>query len=87
MIVGENSHLDVTRVIEIPLDVHGRVGEIHLPFPPRRLVGTLDLLGRVGDPQPLSPPPAEALIATEIRSRLLQRGRQPRSSPARSCPG
>ena len=47
VIVGENLHLDVARIVEIPLDVHGRVGEVRLPFPPRRLVRTLDLLGRV----------------------------------------
>ena len=54
VIVGENLHLDVPRIVEIPLDIHGRVGEICLPFPPRRLVRTLDLFDRVSDPEPFS---------------------------------
>ena len=63
--VGEHLHLDVPRVLEVPLDVDGRVGEVRLPLPLRGLE-------RAAPPppptpttfMPLPPPPAAALISS-----------------------
>ena len=44
--VREDLHLDVARVVEVALDVHGGVGEVRLAFPHGRLEGPLDLVRR-----------------------------------------
>ena len=53
--VREHLHLDVSRVLEVPLDVDGRVGEIRLPLPLRGLERLRRLLGRADDLHPLAP--------------------------------
>ena len=47
--VGEHLHLDVPRVLEEPLDVDGRVGEVRLALPPGRRKSPLRLPGRPDD--------------------------------------
>ena len=47
--VGEHLHLDVTRVVEVALDVDGRVGEVRLPFAASGLERALDLVRRGDD--------------------------------------
>ena len=62
--VGENLHLDMPRVFEVPLDVDGVVGEVRRPSrraassaaPPRPALRTTFI--------PLPPPPAAALISS-----------------------
>ena len=51
--VREDLHLHVARVVEVPLDVHGRVREVRLALPLSGFEGTLDVVGRAGDAQPL----------------------------------
>ena len=46
--VREDLHLHVARVVEVPLDVHGRVREVRLAFPLSGLEGTLDVVGASG---------------------------------------
>ena len=53
--VGEHLHLDVPRVLEVPLDIDGRVGEIRLPLPLRGLERLRRLLRRADDLHPLAP--------------------------------
>ena len=49
VLVGEDLHLDVARILEVALDVDRVVGEIRLAFAACGLVGALDLLGRGDD--------------------------------------
>ena len=58
--VGEDLDLDVPRILEVALDVDGRVGEVRLALAPGALEGTLDLVGGASDAHPLPPPPADA---------------------------
>ena len=51
--VSEHLHLDVARIVEVPLDVNRRVGEVRLTLPPRRLERALDLGLVTHDLQPL----------------------------------
>ena len=51
--VREDLHLHVARVVEVALDVHGRVREVRLALPLSGFEGTLDVVGRAGDAQPL----------------------------------
>ena len=53
--VGEDLHLDVARVFEVALHVHGRVGEVGLALPPSGLEGPLGLGRVVHDPEALAP--------------------------------
>ena len=52
--VGEHLHLDVPRVLEVPLDVDGRVGEVRLAFAPGGLERALGLVGVAHDLQALA---------------------------------
>ena len=47
--VGEHLHLDVARILDEPLDVHGRVGEVLLALPRRGREGALRLVGRADE--------------------------------------
>ena len=51
--VGEDLHLDVAGVVEIALDVDGRVREVRLPLAASRVVRALDLA--LGHARPGSP--------------------------------
>ena len=51
--VREDLHLDVARVVEVALDVDGGVREVRLALPLRGLEGTVDVVGRAGDAEPL----------------------------------
>ena len=44
VVVGEDLHLDVPRIVEVALDVHGRVREVRLALPASRLERPLDLV-------------------------------------------
>ena len=61
MTVCEHLHLDVARVLEIPLDVHGGVREVRLALAHGYLERPLDLLGRQGDAQSLATAPGRRL--------------------------
>src|SRR5438094_503155 len=50
--VGEHLHLDVPRILEVALDVDGRVGEVRLALAPRRLERALGLVRAAHDLQP-----------------------------------
>src|SRR5581483_3975617 len=52
--VGEDLHLDVARVLEVPLDVDGRVREVGLALALRRLEGTLDVVALPDDLEALA---------------------------------
>ena len=52
--VGQDLHLDVSRIVEVALDVDGGVGEVRLALPSRSLERPLDLVLRARDPQSLS---------------------------------
>ena len=43
--IGEHLDLDVPRILEVPLDVHRRVGEVRLPLSLRGLEGGFRLVG------------------------------------------
>ena len=60
--VREHLHLDVARVLEVALDVDGRVGEVLLALPRGRLERALGLVGLRTTSIPLPPPPAAALM-------------------------
>src|SRR5207247_11368167 len=86
--VGEHLHLDVPRILEVALDVDGRVGEVRLALAPRRLERALGLLRAAHDLHPLAAAtrrrldrdrPAELVPA---RAHLLPPGAGP--SPARA---
>ena len=70
VIVREDLHLDVARVVEVPLDVHGGVGEVRLAFPRARLERTLDLVGRAGDAKPLPAPTGRRLDRDRVADLL-----------------
>src|SRR5207249_8505814 len=67
MLVREDLHLDVARVLQIPLHVHRSVGEVRLSLTTRRLERPLDLVGRTSHLEPL---PASS-------RRRLDRDREP----------
>ena len=52
--VGENLHLDVSRVLEVFLDVDRRVGEVGLALAPRGLERALDVVVLANDPKSLA---------------------------------
>ena len=66
VVVGEDLHLDMTRIVEIPLDVHRRVGEVRLTFPPRGLVRSLDLVLGARDLETLAATPRGRLDRDRI---------------------
>ena len=47
--VGEHLHLDVARILDEPLDVDGRVGEVLLPLPRRSVERALGVAGLADD--------------------------------------
>jgi hypothetical protein len=49
VIVGEHLHLDVPRVFEVPLDIHGGVREVRLALPPGGIERTLGLVRAAHD--------------------------------------
>src|SRR5215470_3440844 len=59
--VGEHLDLDVSRIVEVALDVDRRVREVRLPFPLRRLEGTGDLIRVANDLHPLPAAPGRSL--------------------------
>ena len=60
--VGEDLHLDVAWVLEVALDVDGRVGEVRRAFATRRLEAPPRPRRRTATTFiPLPPPPAAAL--------------------------
>ena len=78
--VGEHLHLDVARVLEVALDVDGRVGEVRLrpraaPTRTPRSASSADATTFM----PLPPPPADALIAQRL-AELARRARRPRAA-------
>ncbi len=61
--VGEDLRLDVTRVLEVALDVDGVVGEVLEALPLRRLEGARSASeASETSSMPLPPPPAAALM-------------------------
>src|SRR5262249_33537683 len=54
--VREDLHLDVSRILEVTLDVHGRVGEVRLALPLRGLSSPFQLVLRAHDLHPLAAP-------------------------------
>ena len=83
--VGEHLDLDVPRILEVALDVHGRVGEVRLALAPRRLERPLDLLRRPGDLETLAPAAGGRLDRDREADLVLRpRARPRRSLPARS---
>ena len=59
--VRQHLHLDMTWVLDVLLHVDGRVGEVGLALPSRRLEGALDLLGRMNDLQAFAAAPCGGL--------------------------
>ena len=72
--IGEDRHLDVSRIVQVALDVDGRIEEVRLALALGRLERTRGLVRAGDDLQPLPPPPAEALMASG----------QPSSDPSRT---
>ena len=64
MAVGEHLHLDVARVVQVALEVDGRVGEELLAFAARALEGPSSSSSESATRKPLPPPPPAALTAT-----------------------
>ena len=61
--IGEHLHLDVPGILEIALDVDGRVGEVRLPLALGGLERARDAVGALDELEPLPPPPEAALSA------------------------
>jgi hypothetical protein len=59
--VRQHLHLDVPGVLEVALDVHGRVGEVRLSLPPSRVERPLGLRGRADDLEALPAAPGGGL--------------------------
>ncbi len=53
--VGQHLHLHVPRVLQVPLDVDRRVGEVGLALAPRGVVRSLGLVGASDDLEALAP--------------------------------
>ena len=62
--VGEHLHLDVSRILEVALDVDRRVGEVGLPLALGRLEARPASSSERTIFIPFPPPPAAALIST-----------------------
>ena len=90
--VGEHLDLDVAGILEVALDVHGRVREEPLALAGSALERVLDLLLGSGDPEALAPAPARGLERDRIPDlgrllrRLLRVLRRLRSCRGRSGP-
>ncbi len=66
VVVGEDLNLDVPRIVEIPLHVHGRVRKVRLTFATSRLERPLDLLRCVRDLEPLAATASRSLDRDRI---------------------
>ena len=71
--IGEYLHLDVPRILEVPLDVDGRVGEVRLALAPRALERTLDLVRGAGHAHPLAAPSRRRLDDDRVADLLSGR--------------
>ena len=71
--VGEHLHLDVPRVLEVPLDVDRRVGEVRLPLAPGRRERRLRLVGRGDHLHPLAAAAGRRLHEQRVAELLPER--------------
>jgi hypothetical protein len=72
--VGEHLDLDVTRILEVPLDVDRGVGEVRLALPTGRLECALDLVPRADDFEALPAAAGGRLDGDRPAQLVAQRG-------------
>ena len=70
--VREHLHLDVARIDEVALGVHGRVAEVAETLPSRRLERALGVLGRAHDAHPLAAAAGRRLDDERVADLLRQ---------------